>query len=294
VALPDGQQVIDAWVQPWTPEVAAGMPARNRALAEKYGVAERLNEGIALDAMVAEMDEAGVDLALCSAGPLIPNRFVVEALQRHPDRFVGMATANPWAEGGPMAAVRTLREMVLEHGCRGLKLEPFIDDRLLTEASWYPLYAACVDLDVTLQVQVGQSGAPSYVSETGRPTYVDRVAVDFPELRVVAGHIGWPWTDEMIAIAQKHDNVWIDTSAHQPRYYPPTFVHFLRTFGTEKVLWGSDWPVLDQQRALAGVDDLGLSAEGRARFLHDNAVCAFALDRPQEDGARQTGEAGDR
>ena len=273
----DGCFVVDAWVQPWTAEVAAGMPARNQQLAERYGNAARLNAGITLEEMVAEMDAAGVDVALCSAGPLVPNRFVLEALQRFPDRFVGVATADPWADG-PMAAVRTLREMVLEHGCKGLKLEPFINDRLLTEPGWYPLYAACVDLDVTLQVQVGQSGAPSYVSETGRPTYVDRIAVDFPELRIVAGHIGWPWTDEMIAIAQKHDNVWIDTSAHQPRYYPPTFVHFLRTFGRHKVLWGSDWPILDLPRALAGIDDLDLSAEGRAAFFAGNAAAAFGLD----------------
>ncbi|MDQ2648208.1 MAG: amidohydrolase family protein [Actinomycetota bacterium] len=273
----DGHLVIDAWVQPWTAEVAAGMPARNQQLAEKYGNAERLNGGIALDAMVVEMDEAGVDVAMCSAGPLIPNSFVVEALERHPTRFIGVATADPWADG-PMAAVRTLRTMVLDHGCKALKLEPFINDRLLTEPGWYPLYAACIDLDVTLQVQVGQSGAPSYVSETGRPTYVDRIAVDFPELRIVAGHIGWPWTDEMIAIAQKHDKVWIDTSAHQPRYYPPTFTHFLRTFGARKVLWGSDWPILDFPRALAGIDDLDLSAEGRAAFFAGNAADAFALD----------------
>ena len=275
---PDGTPVVDAWVQPWTAAVAAGMPARDQALAQRYGNAERLGAGIDLDAMVGEMDDAGVDVALCSAGPLIPNRFVVEALARFPDRFVGVATADPWAEGGPMAAVRVLREMVLEHGCKGLKLEPFVNDRLITEAGWYPLYAACIDLDVTLQVQVGQSGAPSYVSETGRPTYLDRVAVDFPELRVVAGHIGWPWTDEMIAIAQKHDNVWIDTSAHQPRYYPPSFAHFLRTFGRHKVLWGSDWPILDFPRALAGVDDLGLSDAGRAAFLAGNAIAAFRLD----------------
>lgn len=276
----DGFLVIDAWVQPWTADVASGMPVRNQQLAEKYGVADRLNAGISLDAMVEEMDLAGVDVAMCSAGPLIPNRFVIEALASNPDRFIGVATADPWAEDGPMGAVRTLRSMVEEHGCKALKLEPFINDRLLTEAAWYPLYAACVDLDITLQVQVGQSGAPSYVSETGRPTYVDRIAVDFPDLRIVAGHIGWPWTDEMIAIAQKHDNVWIDTSAHQPRYYPPVFVHFLQTFGRRKVLWGSDWPVLDFGRAIEGTDDLVVDDADRAAFFAGNAIDAFKLDLP--------------
>lgn len=273
----DGSRIIDAWVQPWTAAVAAGMPARAQALSERYGNADRLGAGLTLETMVAEMDQAGIDLALCSAGPLIPNRFVVEALAFAPDRFYGLATADPWGEWGVMDAVRTLRVMVEEHGCVGLKLEPFVNDRVPTEAGWYPLYAACVDLDVTVQIQVGSAGPPMYASETGRPGYIDRVAVDFPELRIVAGHIGAPWTDEMIAVAAKHPNVWIDTSAHQPKHYPPSFVHFARTFGQHKCIWASDWPILDFARALAGVDELGLSPDGQRLFLAGNAARAFKL-----------------
>lgn len=270
--------IIDAWIQPWTKDVISGWPERNWQLARSYGNADRLMAGITVAEMVAEMDAAGVDRALCSAGPLIPNEAVEAAVAAHPDRLIGVASVDPWGEDGVMGAVRELRRLVEDKGFVALKLEPFVNDRVLTEARWYPLYAACVDLDITLQTQVGNTGPPTYPSETGRPLYVDRIAVEFPDLRIVAGHIGMPWTDEMLAIAWKHPNVWIDTSVYPPRRYPPQFVKFMTSYGQDKAIWASDWPMLDFQRALAGLDDLGLSDEVRRKFLHDNCVRAFRLD----------------
>jgi uncharacterized protein len=279
--LPDGRgiPIIDAWIQPWTKDVISTWPERNWELARNYGNADRLMAGIEVDAMVAEMDAAGIDRALCSAGPLIPNRVVEEAVAAHPDRLIGVASVDPWGPDGVMGAVRELRRLVEDKGFVGLKLEPFINDRVLTEARWYPLYAACVDLDITLQTQVGNTGPPTYPSETGRPLYVDRIAVEFPDLRIVAGHIGLPWTDEMLAIAWKHPNVWIDTSVYPPKRYPDAFVKFMTSYGQDKAIWASDWPMLDFDRALTGLDDLGLSDDVRRKFLHDNCVRAFALDR---------------
>ena len=273
----DGQPVIDAWVQPWTPEIVAAMPDRNFALVDKYGGGGRVRNGFPIEALVDGMDAAGVDRALCSAGPLIPVDVVAAAVARWPDRLVGVGYADPFAPDGVHAAVRDLRRQVEEFGFRALKLEPFINDQDPGQAQWYPLYSACIDLDITMQLQVGNSGPPTYSSHTGQPRYVDRVAVDFPELRIVAGHIGWPWTEEMIAIAWKHPNVWVDTSAHLPKHYPESFTHFLRTFGQDKCVWGSDWPILDFERALGQVATLELTPEVRTKFLHDNAVEAFGL-----------------
>lgn len=272
------EPIIDAWVQPWPAEAVAKMPTRNFGMVARFEHGKRLRSGISDEQMVEEMTAAGIGTALCSAGPLIPNEFVVEAVRRYPDRFIGVASVSPWSPEGVMPAVHTLRTLVEDHGFKALKLEPFILDKVPTEAQWYPLYAACVDLGITMQIQVGGTGPATYTSETGRPAHIDRIAIDFPELRIVAGHIGWPWTEEMIAVATKHPNVWIDTSAHLPKYYPAPFVHFLKTFGRHKCIWASDYPILEFGAALTGVDDLGLSAEVRRLFLHDNAVAAFALD----------------
>jgi predicted TIM-barrel fold metal-dependent hydrolase len=81
----------------------------------------------------------------------------------------------------------------------------------------------------------------------------------------------------MIAIAWKHPNVWIDTSAHLPKHFPAEFVRFLKTFGQDKVIWATDWPIVDFERSLTQLDDLSLTPEVRRKFLHDNAVEAFKL-----------------
>jgi predicted TIM-barrel fold metal-dependent hydrolase len=275
-----GHPVLDAWVQPWTPEIVGAMPERNFALVDKYGGegARRLREGFPVETLIEEMDAAGVDRALCSAGPLIPVDAVDAAVRRWPDRLVGIGSVDPFGPDGVMAAVDDLRRQVEVLGFRGLKIEPFLQDRPPNVAQWYPVYAACIDLDVAVQLQVGNTGPPTYSSHTGKPLFVDRIAVDFPELHIVAGHIGWPWTEEMIAIAWKHPNIWVDTSAHLPKHFPERFSHFLTTFGRDKCIWATDWPIIDFDRALDQVDGLGLDEGVRRKFLHDNAIAAFRLD----------------
>jgi hypothetical protein len=145
-----------------------------------------------------------------------------------------------------------------------------------TDPCYYPLYAKCIELDVAFQTQVGHTG-PLFPSETGRPIYIDQVALDFPELRIICGHIGWPWTEEMIAVAWKHANVYIDTSAHVPKHYPPEFVHFMKSFGKKKVLFATDYPLLPFDRVLGELDALGLSDEVRQLFLRDNARRALKI-----------------
>jgi len=157
-----------------------------------------------------------------------------------------------------------------------LRIEPFMWRKPPTDRAYYPLYAKAAELGVALQTQVGHTG-PLYPSETGRPLYIDEVALDFPDLHIVCGHIGWPWTEEMIAVAWKHRNVWIDTSAHVPKHYPPEFVHFMKTFGKDKVCFATDYPLLQWERVLAEVDGLDLGADVKQRFLRDNAVRAFNL-----------------
>jgi predicted TIM-barrel fold metal-dependent hydrolase len=253
------------------------MPERNFTLADRMEHGARLRAGMPLETLIEEMDANGIAQALCSAGPLIPNEDVIDAVQRYPDRLIGVGCVNPWSVDGVMPAVRELRRLVSEYGFKGLKLEPFILDKDPTQPQWYPLYSACAELDITVQVQVGGTGPSTYTSETGRPGHIDRVAIDFPELRIVAGHIGWPWTEEMIAVAAKHPNVYIDTSAHLPKYYPAQFTHFLRTYGRRKCIWASDWPILTFEAAVEGLAELQLKPEVERLFMHDNAVEAFGL-----------------
>ncbi|MDT7772587.1 MAG: uncharacterized protein QOC67_1511 [Pseudonocardiales bacterium] len=272
--------IIDVWAQPNFVAAPDRLPMPEvRRLLEKSGTADRLGVRVSPDELVAEMDAAGVDVLLLSAwhrpgGWVVSNDDVAEFTTAHPDRFAGLASVNL---ADPMAAVRELRRAVSELGFIGLRVVPWLwelppDDRL-----YYPLYAACVELGIPFCTQVGHTG-PLKPSDTGRPVpYLDRVALDFPELVIVGGHIGHPWTNEMIGVVWKHDNVYLDTSAYLPRYYPAELVHFMNTYGKGKVMFGTNWPQLRHDRALAQLDGLGLTDEAREEFLARAAARVFTL-----------------
>ncbi|HZA89636.1 MAG TPA: amidohydrolase family protein [Solirubrobacterales bacterium] len=238
------------------------------------------DEEPSIETTVAAMDHAGIELGLLSAwhapeGSLIGNDQVAGWVSQHPERFAALAAVDL---DRPMAAVRELRRCVNQLGFKGLRVVPWLWDAPPTDRRYYPLYAACVELEVPFCTQVGHTG-PLRPSETGRPIpYIDRVALDFPELVIIGGHIGYPWTEEMIAVARKHENVYIDTSAYTARRYPPELVRYMQSKGgRRKVLFGTNYPMIAPQKALEDLDALGLDEETRELFLSGNAKRLLAL-----------------
>jgi predicted TIM-barrel fold metal-dependent hydrolase len=124
-------------------------------------------------------------------------------------------------------------------------------------------------------------------SEPGRPIpYLDRVALDFPELTIVAGHIGFPWTNEMISLATKYPNVYIDTSAYKTSRYPPELITYMRGHGRGKVMFGTNFPMIAFADALKNIDGLELDAEARRLFLFEMRSESSPCDRATSDGRR--------
>jgi hypothetical protein len=236
---------------------------------------------IPIAATIAAMDQGGVGLGLLAAwhglreGALISNQDVAGWVSAHPERFAGLAAVDLER---PMAAVRELRRCVTELGFKGLRVLPWLWDAPPTDRRYYPLYAACVELGVPFCTQVGHTG-PLRPSETGRPIpYIDQVAIDFPELVIVGGHIGYPWTEEMIAVCRKHENVYIDTSAYTSARLPAELVEYMRTRGgRHKVLFGTNYPMILHAKALEGLAALGLDEQTRNLYLEDNARRVFRL-----------------
>jgi uncharacterized protein len=239
------------------------------------------DEELPIDMTVAAMDQADVTFGLLSAwhgpeGALITNDEVEGWIAAHPDRFAGLAAVDIRR---PMEAVRELRRCVAELAFKGLRVVPWLWEVPPTDRRYYALFAACVELGVPFFTQVGHTG-PLRPSETGRPIpYIDQIALDFPELVIVGGHIGYPWTEEMIAVARKHKNVYIDTSAYTAKRYPPELVSYMQTkSGRKKVLFGTNYPMVAHQQALADLDRLGLDDEVQALFLRGNARRLLNLD----------------
>jgi predicted TIM-barrel fold metal-dependent hydrolase len=236
-------------------------------------------EEVPLEMTIAAMDAGNIEFALMSAwhgpeGSLVSNEEVATWVAAQPKRLAGIAAVDLRK---PTSAVRTLRRCVKELGFKGLRVVPWLWELPPNYRKYYPLYAECIELGVPFCTQVGHTG-PLRSSETGRPIpYLDQVALDFPELVIVAGHIGYPWTEEMIALARKYPNVYIDTSAYTAKRYPAELVAYLQTSGREKVLFGTNYPMILPQKALEGLDALGLDAEARAMFLSGNARRVFQL-----------------
>jgi uncharacterized protein len=268
--------IIDAWMQ--HPTVRFLSHDMLESLRRWTGM-EIPREEIPLAVTIAAMDAGGIDYGLISAwhapdGPLIANDEVAGFIAQHPDRLGGLAAVDL---RDPVRAVRELRRCVNDLGFKGLRVVPWLWGWPPNHRRYYPLYAECVELGVPFCTQVGHTG-PLRSSETGRPIpYLDDVALDFPDLVIVAGHIGYPWTEEMVALARKYPNVHIDTSAYTARRYPPELVRYLQMDGRKKVLFGSNWPMIAPEKALEHLDDLELEPEACRRFLSENARAVFGL-----------------
>lgn len=275
---------IDAWASCITPEAAKQWPDEFRHVFRRYGSIGKLEEGMGIDTMLAEMDEAGVAMAVLSSfvykGVRVTNDMVAAWVREHPRRFVGCGTVDP--RGKPMRVVDEIKRMVNDLGLIALRLEPYaygdgIRGLPPTDRAYWPIYAKCCELNIPVALQVGHTG-PLLPSEAGRPIYLDEVALAFPELKLIGAHLGQPWHEEMMILAWKHPNVYIDTSARPAKRWPESFVEFVRGWGQDKVLWATDYPLLPFGRCLDDVDALGLAPEAKRKLLRENARRVFGIE----------------
>lgn len=267
---------IDVWAQPAPPGVFTS--PMFAPLVARAHASDRVSMAASPAKIIAAMDEAGVEKALLTAwraqdGWIISNQQIADIVNRFPNRFVGVASVSL---DDPNAALE-LEAVVQEHGFKALRVIPWLWNRPPNHESYRPLFVKCIELGIPYCTQVGHTG-PRMPSEPGRPIpYLDEVALAFPQLKIVAGHIGYPWTDEMIALAWKHDNVYIDTSAHLPRYYPAQLLSFINSYGEDKVLFGTNFPMLSFQDCVGQAMALKISDKAKAKFLSGNAVRVFNL-----------------
>ncbi len=243
--------------------------------------------GIPVSQYLRKMDRAGIERSLLiavRAGDLnvrgsfeLPYQRVAAICEKWPDRFSGLAGVDPFRG---MQGLRDLTHAVRELGFVGAHLYPHWFGLPPDNAKHYPYYAKCVELDIPIMMQVGQNLVYSRerrLPTVARPILLDQVAIDFPELTLIGIHIGVPWTDEMIAMCWKHSNVYTAGDAYAPKHWPKQFVHYANTYGRNKVLFGTDWPVIDPERAVREVRELALRPESERALMRDNALRVFRL-----------------
>lgn len=280
--------VIDAVCNLFTPEVVRSRPAWSREfLGDKIGASATFLDGLTVDQHVEMLDAAGIDRAFLIAPKMgrvglpaswrIDVKYVIDAVQAYPDRFSGLVGIDPY-EG--VRGTRELEHLVTEYGFVGAHCYPHWFELAPDDRRYYPFYAKCAELDVPVQTQVGHClrySAIQPLPSVGRPITLDTIACDMPELKIIGIHVGWPWTEEMISVAYKHPNVYIGSDAYAPKHWDAAFVRYIDSWGSDKVVFGTDWPVIPHRRAIDEIGDLAIRPESRTKLLGGNAAKLYKL-----------------
>ncbi len=281
-------KAIDAVVNIWTEEALSHRPDWTDDFFVGKVKGKHSSKGTSLEEMIDLMDEAGIEYTFLIAAKTgrvglpgcyhMPPEVVERAVAKYPKRFFGLTGIDPF-QG--MDGVRALEDDVKNKGFIGAHLYPHWFELAPNHARYYPFYAKCIELDIPIQMQVGQSliyAKDNRCRSVGRPICLDDIACDLPELKLIGTHVGIPWHEEMIAMAWKHENVYICTDAHSPKYWPESVWKYINSYGQDKVIFGTDFPVLRFARTVAEVRDHGLKPAVERKFLRDNVIKLYRLD----------------
>jgi predicted TIM-barrel fold metal-dependent hydrolase len=232
--------------------------------------------------LLETMDANGVERAILLASVRSPRdgskQRALQFVEAAPDRFA-------LGVGGfdllkPMETVRSLEAFVRDHPVAHALVGPSFwgDGRYPpSDAVYYPLYTKCCELDLPLCVNTGIPGPP-LPAEPQHPIHLDRVCIRFPELKLCMVHGADPWWDVAIRLMLKYRNLRLMTSAWSPKRLPESLLHYMRTRGSDRILFASDFPVLSMERCIGEAQALDLPPEILDAWLHGNAAQFFFGD----------------
>ena len=222
-----------------------------------------------------------VDAVTQTGRPAVRNDEIAEVAAANADVLIPFGSVDPRRPD----AVDEVRRLVAEHDIRGFKFHPNIQAFFPNDEAFYPLYEAIQEAGVPTLFHTGHSGIGTGLPGGGgirlkfsNPMYVDDVAVDFPELKIVLAHPSFPWQDEAISVALHKRQVYIDLSGWSPKYFPPQLVRYANTQLRDRVLFGSDYPMITPDRWLADFEQADFKDEVRPLILKQNAARLLGLE----------------
>jgi len=273
-----GLRAIDFRVQPpwrWTesePEIE-GLDGYKRVYGEGY------KRGHSYERLRADLVRLGIQ-AVVHSEPVRGhardwNDRTHETLKRSPDVFVaGFCGVDP---RDIMGGLHEIDRCYHDLGLRGVSLVCDFHNIDLSDKRCYPFYAKAAQLGIPVALHVGVNFTTSSPIRHGHPAHVDEIACHFPDLVLICAHGGWPWPNEMIAVAWKHANVYLDFGAIAPKYIASDaggwepMKHFMNSVLQERILFASDWPMIGHDRLLAELALLELKPAVLDKYLRGNA-----------------------
>jgi len=263
-------RAVDVWANYWPGEFFANY----RPLGEVYDKLGLAGQVTDLDRLADEAAADGVDKVVMSATAVTEasdNETVARAIAKYPDLLVGSASVDPTTSG----AAAELRRSLRDDNFRAFKVLPFLHGLAPNDERYYPLYDICLEYDVPVLFLTGHQ-ALNVPSELGRPAHLDNIALRYSDLKMIAGPGGWPWTDELIALAWKHPNLYIHTVFAPPPlrdiYFPPQLRDYMSGLGPDKMMWGTGYPFMGHAEPLRELRDGAIPTEACEAFLWSNAA----------------------
>ncbi len=241
---------------------------------------------LALDELAAYYRERNMACVLFTVDerltgrPVVPNDDVLAAAAANPDVLIAFASVDPMRGSAALDEARRL----IAAGARGFKLHPPLQQFEPNDRRIYPFYELVQAARLPLIFHTGHSGIGTGMRggggvrlKYGNPMLIDDVAVDFPDLPIVMAHPSFPWQDEAISVCLHKANVSIDLSGWSPKYFSPSLVRYADTLLREKVLFGSDYPMIAPERWLKDFASLPIRDEVRPLILKENAARLLGL-----------------
>jgi predicted TIM-barrel fold metal-dependent hydrolase len=239
--------------------------------------------------VVEDFENAGVeailvalDLETTVGTPPCSNDYVSAMQKRHPQRMI-----QAWAAVDPFKgdlAIQEAKHAIRDLGMLGFHFHPIMGRFAVNDRNLYPLFEVINELRVPVMIDVGTTGMGAGMPggmgarlRHAHPSAIDDLAADFPNLTIIAAHPGWPWVEEMTAVALHKGNVFWEVSGWAPKYFPPQLKADIRGRLKDKIIFGSDYPSIPHVRLLQEWSELGYSDEIMERVFHANAERVLAL-----------------
>lgn len=239
--------------------------------------------------IIRSMDDGGVDAGVLQGEWALgdyrkQNDAVYRLVQAHPDKFAACYLCLNPLEDDDM--VKVVEKEVKERGFRGVNIQGFACRLRPNDKRFYPVYAKCQELGIPVTIHSSINFSVNRPIDYGRPIYLDEIACDFPDLTIVANHGGWPWVTEMVAVAWKHPNVYIEIGAVSPKYIgtPGTGWEPLMVYGNsllqDRVLFATDC-MLPPKRCIDELKALPLKDVVKEKWLGGNAARLLGLGKSE-------------